>query len=146
MYADLIRLEDDKDRVLESNSKPGRMLRHQKDLLEQLGVFGEIRLRHGDVIPELFKELKEIQYDLVVTGTPLPENKLQGYIMGDVTREIVRRSELPVLVIRTGQNQITNFFKKLMAPLFRRSTKTSETSPTMNHKANARPVREMRDG
>ena len=34
MYADLIRLEEDSHRVLESNSKLGRVLRHQKDLLE----------------------------------------------------------------------------------------------------------------
>jgi nucleotide-binding universal stress UspA family protein len=128
MYADLIRLEDDIDRVLESNSKLGKMMRHQKELLEQLGVFGEIRLRHGDVTPELLKELKEAEYDLVVSGTPRAESKLQRYVMGDVTREITQRAELPVLVIRTGQGQFSRFFRELTAPLFRRSRKTSEGS------------------
>ena len=46
MYADLIRLEDDADLVLESGSKLGRTLRHQKESLEHFGVFGEIRMRH----------------------------------------------------------------------------------------------------
>ena len=128
MYADLIRLEDDIDRVLESNSRLGKVLRHQKDLLEQLGIFGEIRLRHGDVIPELLKELQETEYDLVVSGTPQAESKLQRYMMGDVTREITHRAELPVLIIRTGQGQISRFLKELTAPLFRRSGKSSEPS------------------
>jgi len=114
--------------VLESNSKLGKMLRRQKELLEQLGIFGDIRLRHGDVVPELLKELKEAEYDLVVSGTPRAESKLQRYVMGDVTREIAHRAELPVLVIRTGQGQISSFFKGLTAPLLRRTRKTSETS------------------
>lgn len=128
MYADLIRLEDDTDRVLESNSKLGRILRHQKDLLEQSGVFGQIRLRHGEVIPELLKELKAIEYDLVVSGTPRSESKLQRYVMGNVAREIAHRAELPVLVLRTGQGQIAHYFKGFLDKLVRRSRKAPETS------------------
>lgn len=128
MYADLIRLEDDTDRVLESTSTLGRTLRHQRELLEQSGVFGGIRLRHGEVIPELLKELRATEYDLVVSGTPPAEAKLHRYVMGDVTREIVNRAERPVLAIRTGQRPVTHHLKELLATLFRRFGKTVDGS------------------
>ncbi len=118
MYADLIKLEEDADLVLTSNSRLGRTLRHQKGLLEQAGVFGELRLQHGLVIPEFLKVLQRTEYDLVVAGSSAPESRLRPYVMGDVTREIINRAEIPVLVVRHGLRQITRMFKGLLAHLF----------------------------
>lgn len=127
IFADLIRLEEDSPRVLESNSKLSRVLRHQKELLEQFGVFGEIRLRHGQVVPELLKELERSEYDLIVAGSRPANDKLHKYVIGDVTREIVRHAELPVLVIRTAEGQLAHLFKEISAMLFRRLSKSSES-------------------
>ena len=96
IYTDLIRLEEHVDRVLQSNSRLGRTLRHQKDLLKRMGVLGKVRLRHGLLVPELKKELQQSDYDLVVSGSSLAEERLRKYIKGDTTREIVNHSELPV--------------------------------------------------
>jgi nucleotide-binding universal stress UspA family protein len=127
MYEELVRFEEDADRVLESNSKLGRTLRHQKELLEKFEVFGELRLRQGGVVPELLKELNRTEYDLVVSGSYPAKGTLRKYVMGDVAREIVNRAELPVLVIRTGQGKLGGFFDPLYR-LFRGSKKKSEAS------------------
>ena len=127
MYADLVQFEEDVDRVLESNSKLGLALRHQKDLLEKLGVFGEVRLRQGEVVPELLKEMQRTPYDLVVSGSMPAEETLRKYVMGDVAREILERVDLPVLIIRTGQKlHFVNFFRDLLGRLFRSTTRSSE--------------------
>ena len=136
LYADLIRLEEDADRILESNSKLGRVLRHQKELLERLGVFGEIRLRHGLLVPELLKELQRGDYDLVVSGSSPAEQKLYKYVMGDVTREIVNRAQLPILVVRTGPKKITHLFKELLPKLMGHFRKTSQ--PPESFRSNLR--------
>ncbi len=130
VYADLIRLEEDAARLLESNSKLGRVLRHQKDLLEQLGVFGEIRLRHGLVAQELLKELQRGDYDLVVSGSSPAEQRLYKYVLGDATREILTRARLPVLVVRTGPRKITRLLKNLLTNISKRFKKTSGTPQT----------------
>ena len=127
IYADLVRLEEDSERIVESNSKLGRTLRHQRRLLEQSGVFGEIRLRHGEVVRELLKELRRTEYDLVVSGSWPAGDKLHKYVIGDVTREIVNRAQLPVLVIRTAPGP-AHMLKELAAILLRRFRKTSESS------------------
>jgi len=128
MYADLVRLEEDAERVLASKSRLGRTLRHQKELLEEFGVFGEFRLHHGQVIPELLKELGREDYDLVVSGFSPDEDQLRRYLMGDIAREIVNRTELPVLVIRTEPRGITSRFGDFVGNLFRRAKGTSEAA------------------
>src|SRR5436853_6589406 len=55
MYADLVRLEENVDQLLESKSELGTNLRRQKRELDRLGVSAEVRLRHGLVIEQAFQ-------------------------------------------------------------------------------------------
>lgn len=102
VYANLVRSEEDVGQLLQSNSKLGRCLRHQKELLEKMAVPCEVRLRHGLVLDELLEELQRTEYNLVVSGSSPAHDRLRRYIMGNITREIVNRAELPVLVVRGG--------------------------------------------
>src|SRR6184192_3149693 len=102
IYADLVRLEEDVTRLLESNSELGINLRRQKRELERLGVSAEVRLRHGIVIDQVFEEAREGDYDLIVTGTSQARGLLRHYIMGDLTRSILNRANVPVLVARAS--------------------------------------------
>jgi len=102
MYADLVRLEENVEQLLESKSELGINLRRQKRELERLGVSAEVRLRHGIVIDQVFEEAREGDYDLIVTGTSQARGLLRHYIMGDLTRSILNRANVPVLVARAG--------------------------------------------
>ena len=102
VYANLVKSEDDASQILQSDSKLGRCLRSQKELLEKMAVPCEVLLRHGLVLDELLGELQRTEYDLVVTGSSPADDRLRRYIMGNITREIVNRAELPVLVVRGG--------------------------------------------
>jgi nucleotide-binding universal stress UspA family protein len=102
MYADLVRLEENVDQLLESKSELGTNLLRQKRDLERLGVSADVRLRHGIVIDQVFKEAREGDYDLIVTGTSQARGLLRHYIMGDLTRSILNRANVPVLVARAG--------------------------------------------
>ncbi len=102
IYSDLIKMEEDINLLLHSNSGLGQNLRREKEVLEIMGVDNEVRLRHGLVISEIFKEIRRGDYDLVVTGSSPDRGTLRTYIMGNITREIVNRAECPVLVVRSG--------------------------------------------
>jgi nucleotide-binding universal stress UspA family protein len=102
IYADLVRLEEDIDRLLESNSELGINLRAQKADLEKLGVSAEVRIRHGIVVDQVFAEAREQNYDLIVTGSSQARGILRHYIMGDLTRSILNHANCPVLVARAG--------------------------------------------
>ena len=103
IYADLVRMEEDVDRLLSSGSELGRNLSAQKASLEKLGLNVAVRIRHGIALDEIFDEVREGEHDLIVTGTSQARGPLRHYIMGDLTRGILNRAECPVLVARAGK-------------------------------------------
>jgi len=104
IYADLVQLEEDVERLLESGSELGRNLLAQKQSLEKLGILVEVRIRHGFVVDQIFADASERGHDLIVTGSSPTRGPLGHYIMGDLTREIVNRANVPVLVARSAKN------------------------------------------
>ena len=121
MYADLVRLEENVDQLLESKSALGTNLRRQRNELERLGVSADVRLRHGIVIDQVFEETREGDYDLIVTGTSQARGLLRHYIMGDLTRSILNRASVPVLVARAGPPKAGRTLWKAIKGLFGRS-------------------------
>ncbi|PYK64145.1 MAG: hypothetical protein DME50_15115 [Verrucomicrobia bacterium] len=120
MYADLVRMEEDVTQLLESKSELGTNLRGQKRELDRLGVSAEVHLRHGIVIDQVFEEVREGSYDLIVTGTSQARGLLRHYIMGDLTRSILNRANVPVLVARAGPPKAGRTLWKAIKGLFGR--------------------------
>src|SRR6266478_3645939 len=120
IYADLVRLEEDVDRLLESKSELGVNLGRQKKDLERCGVHAEIRVRHGIVVEQVFAEARDGNYDLIVTGSSQARGMLRHYIMGDLTRSILNHANCPVLVARGGRPVAIGGFWDLLKRLFRR--------------------------
>jgi nucleotide-binding universal stress UspA family protein len=102
IYVNLVRLEENVDQLLESKSELGTNLLRERRELERLAVPAEVRLRHGIVIDQVLDEVRAGDYDLVVTGTSQARGLLGHYIMGDLTRSILNRANVPVLVARAG--------------------------------------------
>ncbi|MBA2434856.1 MAG: universal stress protein [Chthoniobacterales bacterium] len=103
IYADLVRLEEDVERLLASDSELGRNLRGQKESLEKMGLNVGLRIRHGLALDQIFAQVREGEHDLIVTGTSQARGALRHYIMGDLTRGILNRADCPVLVARAGK-------------------------------------------
>ena len=118
MYADLVRMEENVDQLLQSKSELGTNLRRQKRELDRLGVSAEVHLRHGIVSDQVFKEVREGNYDLIVTGTSQGRGLLRHYIMGDLTRSILNRANVPVLVARAGPPKAARTLWKAVKGLF----------------------------
>ncbi|MEY2396599.1 MAG: hypothetical protein QOF94_2944 [Acidobacteriaceae bacterium] len=102
IYADLVQLEEDLERLLASGSELGVNLSRQKKDLEDLGVPADVRVRHGLVLEKVLQEARIGEYDLIVTGSSQARGVVRHYIMGDLTRSIVNRADCPVLVARSG--------------------------------------------
>jgi nucleotide-binding universal stress UspA family protein len=85
--------------VLRSQSELGQNLRREKETLESLSVRTEVKLRHGEVLREILREIRDGNYDVVVTGSAL-SHSFRTYVLGDITREIINRATCAVLVSR----------------------------------------------
>ena len=106
IYADLVRMEEDVDALLQSDSELGRNLRAQKQSLEKLGVAATVRVRHGFALDQIFEELRDGEHDLVVAGSSQSRGPWRHYIMGDLTRCILNRADRPVLIARIGADAL----------------------------------------
>jgi nucleotide-binding universal stress UspA family protein len=89
--------------VLDSKSLLGRNLRAEKEALEALGVPTEVCICEGPVMEEIFQEIRQGNYDLVVAGSSRSRSRLQMYMMGNITREIVNRGRCAVLIVRAPE-------------------------------------------
>jgi nucleotide-binding universal stress UspA family protein len=118
IYVDLVRLEEDIDRLLESKSELGMNLLQQKKDLQSLGVPAEVHVRHGIVVDQVFAEAREGNYDLIVTGSSHARGMLRHYIMGDLTRSILNHANCPVLVARAGKAERAGSFLASLKHLF----------------------------
>lgn len=119
IYAHLRELEEDVDALLRSDSVLGRNLRVEKKTLEKLGVAVKVRIRHGFIVDQLLEEMREGNYDLIVSGSSRARGPLRHYIMGDVTEAILENAECSVLVARSQPIEPPKGFWQSMARLFR---------------------------
>jgi nucleotide-binding universal stress UspA family protein len=92
-------MEQDAEFLLRSQSELAQNLRREKETLESLGVRTEVKLRHGGVLDEILREIREGNYDLVVTGSALSRS-FRTYVLGDISREIINRATCAVLIAR----------------------------------------------
>src|SRR5947209_8961415 len=103
LYADLIRMEEDVDLLLESNSTLAKKLKDEKKILDKMEVDNQIRLSHGHIINKIIKEVRGEDYDLVVAGSSRHSGKLQSYFIGNITRQILNRADRHVMIVRTDE-------------------------------------------
>jgi len=74
------------DRLIEFRLGIRRKLtRAKRKRLEERGVPVELRIRHGIVLEQIFRELGEGNHDLIVTGSSQSIGPFRHYIMGDIT-------------------------------------------------------------
>lgn len=122
IYSGLHRMELNVDSVLNSKSLLGRNLRAEKEALEALEVPTEVRLCQGPVMDEIFQEIRQGNYDLVVAGSARSRSRLQTYMMGNITREIVNRSRCAVLIVRSPETPASpSGFKDFLSKVVRRT-------------------------
>ncbi|MBI2845805.1 MAG: universal stress protein [Chloroflexi bacterium] len=69
------------------------------EMLKEVGVEGEARIRRGLVVDEILGEAQEGDYDLIVIGAHQASG-LYRFLLDDITRQVVLGTDRPVLVVR----------------------------------------------
>ncbi|GBE54219.1 MAG TPA: universal stress protein [Euryarchaeota archaeon] len=69
-------------------------------ILENYGIKAGTKVRKGRVADEIMKETEEGNYNLVVLASY--GSGISKFMLGSVSREVVHRSEIPVLVVKSG--------------------------------------------
>jgi len=81
------------------DEKANRILNHYKRAIEEKGVGGvRTMIREGHPADEILKAAEEEKVDMIVVGSR--GRRVSHLFMGSVSREVVNRAEVPVLVVK----------------------------------------------
>jgi len=106
MYIGLDKIEEHIPDILQTNTPMANHLRHAVNTLVQEKVGAELELRHGVVSDEILIEAQTGNYDLIILGASKASTSLTGWLMGDITYQIIRGARCPVLVVRKSKSQV----------------------------------------
>ena len=109
--------QEDVDALLKSDSALARNLLNEKKIIEDSGVPATIRIAHGLVIDQILAEIVRGNHDLVVAGSWAIRDRWRTYAIGNITREIVNRTDRPVLVMRSDKKpkSLANELRRMVA-------------------------------
>lgn len=99
MYAGLEQMEETLAELLQSDSEMSRELKWAARAVEIECEASELKVRRGIVADEILREGLEGDYDIIVVGSSRAAGGLVRVLMGDLTRELVGRARIPVLVV-----------------------------------------------
>jgi nucleotide-binding universal stress UspA family protein len=119
MHGTLYRRQEDVEAILKSGSALARNLLNEKKIIEEAGIQATIRIGHGIVIDQILAEVTRGDHDLVVAGSWAIRDRLRSCAIGNITREIVNRTDRPVLVIRSDKapKSLANRLRRIV-PIF----------------------------
>jgi nucleotide-binding universal stress UspA family protein len=100
MYTGLEQMEETLAELLQSDTEKARELKWAAQVIKAGCEISELKLRRGIVVDEILREGQVGDYDLIVVGSSRVAGGLVRVLMGDLTREIVKRAQRPVLVVR----------------------------------------------
>ncbi len=86
--------------LAETNTLPGRSLRHALEVAQNAGLNAKAIARQGIIVEEILSELREGNYDMVCMGSSYSANTLRQYYSPHVTAEIAESAHCPVLTAR----------------------------------------------
>ena len=86
--------------LAQTNTLPGRSLRHALEIAQKAGLNARAIARQGIVVEEILNELREGNYDMVCMGSSYSANTLRQYYAPHVTAEVAEAARCPVLTAR----------------------------------------------
>jgi nucleotide-binding universal stress UspA family protein len=99
MYTGLDQIDETVEEILQTDTPYAKHLRKGVEILKEMGVESEVKIRRGIPIEEIIRETQLINYDLVIIGSSKVNQGIKEMIMGNLTVKIIDQVELPVLVI-----------------------------------------------
>jgi len=86
--------------LAETNTLPGRSLRHALEIAQNAGLNAKAIARQGIIVEEILSEVKEGNYDMVCMGSSYSANTLRQYYAPNVTAEVAESARCPTFTAR----------------------------------------------
>jgi nucleotide-binding universal stress UspA family protein len=99
MYTGLETIEETLEELLQTNTPVAKHLRRCAQVLSQHNVPSELKLKHGELIYEIVREIDREDYDLVIVGASGVTTGLKKWFLGNVTKDLIDLVGIPIMVV-----------------------------------------------
>jgi nucleotide-binding universal stress UspA family protein len=86
--------------LADTNTPVGRNLRQAMEIAGQNGLSVSVQGRQGNIVEQIFAEIKEGNYDLLCMGSSYSASAFRQLYSPNVTAEVADAAEIPVLTAR----------------------------------------------
>ena len=95
-------VKDEKlNHILREDTPLAKHLTENDKLFEESGLEVEKLILHGVVDETIIETAYERDIDMVVLGASWSKKKLAGFLMGDITKELIKRMGSAILIVKT---------------------------------------------
>jgi nucleotide-binding universal stress UspA family protein len=105
MYTGLETIEETLGELLQTNTPVAKHLRECARILRENHVPAEMKLKHGELIYEIIREIDQEAYDMVIVGASGFSTGLSQWLMGSVTKDLIDLVGIPIMVVNQAHAQ-----------------------------------------
>lgn len=104
MYTGLDQMDETLAEILDTDTPLSRHLHHGAEVMEKYNLKGTLELRHGVASDTILTSAESGGYDLIVLGASRVGNNLRNWLLGNVSKQVIERTNIPVMVVHIGQS------------------------------------------
>jgi nucleotide-binding universal stress UspA family protein len=104
MYTGLDTIEETLEELLHTDTPIAKHLRKCARLLDSFHVPSEIKLKHGEPVYEIVREVDQENYDFVIIGASGARNGFREWFLRNVTKEVIENVGVPVMVVNQAHS------------------------------------------
>jgi len=102
MYTGLGTIEETLKELLQTDTPVAKHLRKCAQMLDEHCVPSEIKLKHGEPVYEIVREVDSGDYDFIIIGASKATTVWKEWFLRNVTKDVVDLVGIPVMVVNQG--------------------------------------------
>jgi nucleotide-binding universal stress UspA family protein len=99
MYTGLGTIEETLEEMLRTDTPIAKHLRHCAGVLDRHNVPSELKLKHGEPVYEIVREVDREDYDLIIIGASGATTSFKEWFLRNVTKDVIDLVGIPVMVV-----------------------------------------------
>ena len=104
MYTGLDQMDETLQEILDTDTPLSRHLHHGAEIMERYNLKAKLELRHGVPSDTIITSAESGDYDLIVLGASRVGKNLRNWLLGNVSKQVIERTNIPVMVVHIGQS------------------------------------------
>lgn len=104
MYTGLDQMDETLQEILDTDTPLAHHLRRGAEIMEGYNLEAKLELRHGVPSDTIVASAESGDYDLIVLGASRVGKNLRNWLLGNVSKQVIERTDTPVMIVHIGQS------------------------------------------